>query len=338
MIVKVANSRFISFSSLKFGALYQHLLRHISDFQKLGERLIQEANRAKAFRYTDRIEELGIVLSNIPIKEYKLIGQYYVGWAAYLEGERSGDVFEKVLEQSHRYKAKALISLAVLEAHRGNYASELAYYNEALKYADNPSTKIDVLRAIATVKAKEGFNKQSLRDLEQMWPSVRYGDLRVYHDYLNSLAVELGEAGRIREAQNICKITLASPYVIAYPEWRETSNEIALKAYKSRSVVSSPKPVLENVTPLPVAESRPSTIQENPARVFSYADWKEKKEKMVKEANGGHTEETEDVNKMTEKELLVEIIQLASDKEVGEEDLRKILTYARKVVYSPKKN
>ena len=50
-----------------------------------------------------------------------------------------------------------------------------------------------------------------------------------YYDYLNSLAVELGEVGRIEEARNVCRITLASPLAAAYPNWLETSNEIEAK-------------------------------------------------------------------------------------------------------------
>ena len=258
MSVKVASNRLIVPSITKSAAFYQHILSGISDYQKLGDRLIQEASRAQAFRHADRIEELALVLSNIPIKEYRLIGQYYIGWAGYLRGERPRKVFEEVLEQSQRYKAKALISLAVIEAHRGDYTSELAYYNEALKYADNPSSKIDILRGIAAVKAKEGFNKQSLRDLERMWPLVRYGDLKVYHDYLNSYAVELLEAGRIEEAGNISRIVLASPYAFAYPEWRETGQEIAGRGYRSRGQVSVEfQPDPPNLKHLPEREAGP---------------------------------------------------------------------------------
>ena len=45
-------------------------------------------------------------------------------------------------------------------------------------------------------------------------------------DYLNSLAVELGEVGRKYEARNVIKHVLESPFTIAYPEWLETADDL----------------------------------------------------------------------------------------------------------------
>src|SRR5215216_5341873 len=100
MTVKVASSRFIESSITRFGALYQHVLKSISSFQKLGDRLIQEADAAQSFRHIDTVEEMGYLLSNIPIKEYQLIGQYYVGLAGSLKGETPRTLLEEVVEYS----------------------------------------------------------------------------------------------------------------------------------------------------------------------------------------------------------------------------------------------
>ena len=63
--------------------------------------------------------------------------------------------------------------------------------------------------------------------------------LHVYYDYLDNLAVELCEVGRLEEARNISQIVLASPFAPAYPEWSETSDEIAGRGRRaSRSVVA----------------------------------------------------------------------------------------------------
>lgn len=186
MTVKVANSRFITSSITRFGALYQHVFTSVSGFQKLGDTLIQEANTAQAFRQIDKIEEMGRMLSNIPLRQYQLIGQYYIGLAGSLKGETPRALLEEVVEYSDAYRAKALISIAVIEARKGDYVSELRRFTEALKYANTPSTKIEALRGIAIVIAKEGFNKQSLKDVEAILPLAHYGDVRVCHDYLNS--------------------------------------------------------------------------------------------------------------------------------------------------------
>jgi len=232
MSVTVANSRFIN-SSLR-AAFYQQLLSRVSDFRELGKRAVGEAERATNFRNTTRLEELTIVLSNIPIPEYQLIGQYYLGVSDYFKGESKQSLFENIVEKSQTYKAQAFITLAALEARKGDFASELKLLTQALQYAKTPSLALESLRGIAIVKAKEGFHQHSLEDFERMLPLIKFGNAHSYFQYLNSYAVELAEFGRIEEAQNVCRITLASPFAFAYPEWRETGQELALRGYKSR--------------------------------------------------------------------------------------------------------
>jgi len=226
MSVKVASNRFIVSSLVKHAGFYQQLFDGISSIQELGNRLIREAETAYAFRQTDRVEELGLILSNISIKEYSLIGQYYLGWCAYRKGENAQSIFEQVITKSKTYKIKGLISLAAVEAGKGDYARELELYTEAAKHADNHTNLLTSLRAIAVVKAKEGYQRQALKDLESIAPLIHHASPKTYFDYLNSLAVELGQAGRKEEARNIIKHVLASPFAPAYPEWQETAREL----------------------------------------------------------------------------------------------------------------
>ena len=72
MSVRVASNRFIT-SSLQAG-FYQQLLRNVSGFQVMGKRLVRFAENARAWRQAEQVEEVGRVLSNIPLKEYQLIG------------------------------------------------------------------------------------------------------------------------------------------------------------------------------------------------------------------------------------------------------------------------
>src|SRR4029077_3907719 len=89
---------------------------------------------------------------------------------------------------------------------------------------------------------EEGNHRGALALLESLFPlanSMRSSQPHVYHDYLNSLAVELCEAGRLEEAKNVSQIVLASPYASAYPEWRDTREEIELRGLRaSRSTVA----------------------------------------------------------------------------------------------------
>jgi len=270
-------------------------------------------------------------LSNLPIKEYQLIGRYYLGWyACCSEGNFPPSLFENIFEQSKTYKAKSLITLGALAGARGDLETEMQYQKEALKHSDL-ATSIRILKAIAIVKSKEGFHKSAVRSLQAVLPILRFARPQVYYDTLNSLAVELGEVGRIEEASNISRIVLASPFAFAYPEWRETGQELALRGYKSRSVVSVLKPALDsnNVVPIPM-NNNPSLPQQEHARVFDLQAWREK---MVKEPNGDDETLPED---MSVQDMAMKILELITDNKDDEENIRKLMESAIKI-FSGKK-
>ena len=212
MSVAVANSRFIDFSLKR---LYGCLTHHLSNFQVLGERIIHEAEAAQAFRQTEKLEELGLILSNFPIKEYRLAGQYYIGWCLNRKGQNTQELFEKLVEESTTYRPMALIELASNQARKGNFSSGISYYTDAIKYSHSPHTVILAERTIAAIKGDEGDHAKALKGLERIAPLMRYGPPIERYQYLNSLAVELAEVRRIEEAQNISRIVLASPYAFA---------------------------------------------------------------------------------------------------------------------------
>jgi hypothetical protein len=142
---------------------------------------------------------------------------------------------------------------------------------------------------------------------------------------LTHLAIELGEVGRIEEAQNVCRITLASPYAFAYPEWRETEQDLALRGYKSRSSVRV-KQIPGNIAylpePCPVSDT---PAQSEAARVLSIEDWKKK---MVKEPNG---DDEKDLDEMNDKDLFMEIMRVASQDSITSEKLRKMVDAIKKI-------
>src|ERR1044071_8407838 len=109
MSVTVANSRFIT-SSLR-AAFYQQLLA-VSDFHESGKWLVAECEKAQALRQTEKLKELSVILSGIPIQEYQLIGQFYQAYTRI--GQNPRTLLENVVEKSKTYKAKALIALATL--------------------------------------------------------------------------------------------------------------------------------------------------------------------------------------------------------------------------------
>jgi hypothetical protein len=87
------------------------------------------------------------------------------------------------------------------------------------------------------------------------------------YDYLNSLAVELAETGRIEEAKDAIGIALRSPFADRYPNWTATRGEIADKerrtSYRPRIfslagplLVSAPTPPETTLRELPQERTR----------------------------------------------------------------------------------
>ena len=149
------------------------------------------AETAIVFRQIDQVREASLMLFNIPLKKYQLIGQYYLGWSAYRRGEDAQNIFENVVETSKTYKAKGLISLAASEVARGNYDSAFNLCQKVTRSTDTPSSILTAARSIAFLKSVNGDHRQAFKDLEKLAPLARFASPTAYYNYLNSLAVEL---------------------------------------------------------------------------------------------------------------------------------------------------
>lgn len=329
MSVKVASNRFIVPS---FAGFYQQLISEVSSFQELGNRLVRIAERSQALRQSDTVKEAALALSNIPIKEYQLIGQYYLGWYAYRKGENPRRTFEAVAEKSKTYRAQALIMLAAVEARKHDYKSELYYFTEAMKLSDDLTTFTKTSRGIAVTKAKEGFHQQALKTLENLIPLLKYSQPHVYYDCLNSFAVELGEVGRKDEARNISRVVLASPFIHAYPEWSETAQDLR-EASRSFVFIDSP-PAPRNVLQMPAFERDGMEYPAwagSPGQVLDLELWKSDMAKGKKgKGNGGKR-----IDEMTVSDMgmrMMEIFVMLSD-----EKRRELITAAEKILATPTK-
>jgi tetratricopeptide (TPR) repeat protein len=314
---------------LKSG-LYQQLLTSVITFQDLGNRLIKHAHHAKAFRRVEEVRQAAEILCNLPIKDYQVIGQYYLAWGERKTNPHAIEIFEKVAETAPaNYRAFAMHSLAALAARNQDHEAELYWFAESLKA--HPSAEAFI--GMAVIKAKEGYHKQALKDLEQFYPFARYAQPHIYFAYLNSLAVELGEAGRKYEAHNIIKYLLATPYAFAYPEWHETAEE--LKGPNRSFVVIDPSPArMGKLLSMPVVEHAEPAKQDRPARVLNLQEWKKK---MGKDKNGDEKDD-QSSEELDDRQIMLRIIQLVSEHERTEDELRDMLDAVEKVVYRKKDN
>ena len=314
---------------------YQQLVGGIVNYESFGRKLIAEIKAAHAFRQVDRVKELSRFLLNIPIKEYQLIGQYYLAWCHCRELKYNNGILEQVIEESHTYKAKAIISRAAFDFYKANYKSALFFYFESFKANPTVSDYLLSAKAITVIKSIEGFHSSALKDMERLLPLIRYAEPFVCYDFLNSYAVQLGEAGYKQEARNIISDVLKSPFAFAYPEWQETADELK-GTNRSFAVIDSSPRLPRNVLLMPVVKRDrvefPAWVGQ-PAKVFDYEHWKKKMAKG-KKRNG---DKKKPVEEMDEKDMFFEIMGIYSSPETTDEQRRKIFDAVMKVMSEPDK-
>ncbi len=303
-------------------------------FQEVGNRLIKIAENAHAFRRYDRLHETGELLSNFPLKQYQHIGQYYIALSMCRNGRANMSEVRPFIETLANvapvpYRARAMQLLAATYGAERKPEQELYFFVESLK------TKASMflgLRGIALLKAKEGFHKQALNDLESLHSFARYMPPHIYFDYLNSLAIELWEVNRKYEAQSIIKHVLESPLIIAYPEWLETAEDLR-EANRSFIIVGRLPDRPRNVLSMPAVgrdQGEPPAWAGQPAPVVNYQQWKKRMAKKKKNGN-------KPVDQMTESEMMMEIMNLYTSDKTTNADRRRMYVAMMKAFFEPDK-
>jgi len=247
-------------AAISYGRFYQLLALEVvrrackrEGLVGLGEMLVRLADHAHMSRRMDLVEQASQILMSEPMPEhYGLIGQYYQALCVHRFGrgdvDRAARLIEPVSKNAPpKYRARALISLAANTYRKLDNPSALAAYRDAAQFVSlsgvfDPFATIHAQKMIAVINSEGGNHRDAVTLLENLFPlanQMRALQPHVYYDYLNSLAVELCEVGRLEEARNISQIVLASPFAPAYPEWSETNDEIARRSRRpSRSVVA----------------------------------------------------------------------------------------------------
>ena len=355
-------------SRLGYAALYQQVRvelikeahsNHV--FSVVGDRLVALAEQAYALRQVDKLEDLSQALLALPLPEhYTSAARYFRGLELIRRGEL--DAAKSVLEAvaadpPHRYTSRAIQSLGVTFHARGDLESALKLYLEAgcraaKKGTVDPLSALFTQKNIAVLKSGYGDHRGALADLERMLPLARAvcsSHPQVYYDYLNSLAVEFAGLGRLEEAANTSLIAVSSPIAVAYPEWRQTFDEIAFKqlcashsAVAVRQRVAKPngveEPVCEtnNVVHLPLAErqARETAVDQDQqgaqARVLNFQQWKSTIKASSRLAPEGFTAEQR--NRMTTGEKLIRLMDLISQDETDDETIDRILEAVEQIV------
>jgi tetratricopeptide (TPR) repeat protein len=344
------------------GELYQHLASEIikgfhrkEALSQFGNDLINLAEHAYSLRQMETLEHISQVLLNLPLaREYRSIAHYFQAYCIKRSGQffKARSIFERVADEAPlRYRARAMAALGSIAFDRGEYQSVLPLYIEGRRIASHgrefdPLAEFYTQHMMAVMRSIDGDNHGALEDLEKMSPLVRAISSTyppIYCNYLNSLAVELAEVGRLEEAARACRITLAPSFANAYPEVRETWDDIVSKGRRaSRSFVSFAQRNFntENVLQLPVPDhsldpaGSPLAISDQPARVLDYLNWIKK---MGKKPNGDQKDNQEE---LSDRQMVMKIMEYATESDLPDEVLHKILDAVRQIVedYRKKKS
>jgi hypothetical protein len=318
----------------------------------LGERLVSIADHAYATRQLEIVGQAGQLLSALPLsRQVESAGHYYQALALNQRGRgdtvRAGLLFEQVADDAPlQYRTRAMLALGSNSLATGDARTAMSFYREVNRivtrsHAFDPVTLCFASRMPAVIRGMDGDHQGAVADLEKMFPLARMaGTLQpyAYCDYVNALAVELAETGRLEEARRASVIALASPFAPAYPEWRETFNEIRIKQRcASHSVVPVRQqiPGTHNLLRLPEPEPSASATpldrnrQSTPARILNFQQWKT----MLKGASNLLEELTpEQRRRMTTGEKLIRLMDLISRDETDDEMIDRILEAVEQIV------
>jgi len=204
---------------------------------------IDTGERAHAQRNVDALRLVGDSILELPlVGASSLIGRYYQALAINRQGPQAYPRANKLLlEVADRapaiFRAKARVALGTNANICGDKKTAESMYAEALTIIGScgqgglhPTFLIRFQHAY--FKTSKGDHRGALEDLEKLAPLAQLIGQRypaLLQLYYNNLAMGLLRAGRIDEAELLCRILAASPFKRAYPEWGEPLALLASK-------------------------------------------------------------------------------------------------------------
>lgn len=221
------------------------------------EELIRSLVRVADCAYTsfrpDIVESVGSLLGELATtRESAIAGRFYralgMNRAALGDVARTTPMFEAIVDEGPSpYRGRALVALAAAHVVKNDPFGSLTTYGDAMRVAA-AGKSLDLVtffiarKQMAVVRAMIGDHRGSLDELEALLPLARpVGSLQpyLYYDYLNALAVELAEDGKLEHAQRASGIAVASPFASVFPAFSETFAEIVEKQSNRRRSVAT---------------------------------------------------------------------------------------------------
>ena len=315
--------------------------------------LVSAADHAHAMRRLDIVGCVGNLLLSLPLtRRLKTVSDYYMALSLNRGGRGdtvgAGRLFEKVADSaSLHYRARAMLAVGSNYFVAGEHKTALSFYSEVMRIAgrgsgSDPVTLYNAVRTTAVIRGMDGDHRGAVSDLERIFPLARFAGSVLpfsYYDYMNALAVELGELGSLERAHHASTMALRFRSGAAFPEWQETfANIEAKRACGSRSAVpvrqhiEEPGNLLHLPSPGPPANlgvpaHKPRDTQ---ARVLNFQNWKT----MVNASTGPLSKEvtTEHRGRMTTGQKLIRLMDLISQDETDDETIDRILEAVEQIV------
>jgi tetratricopeptide (TPR) repeat protein len=267
------------------GGLLRHIVAwhlaqtvHSQDlFVKLTNELIVFAEQAYVMRDVHALDEVSHVLMNLPVDAARQIGSYYYALVLNRQGKR--DAAEALLQETAddaptTYRARAIQTLGGNYHDKGQLDEALRFQLEALRAASDRTarglqTMLLARWEISTIRGLDGDHRGALSDLKNLEPLLNLAAKQqpfYFYAYCNDLAVELGELGRINEAEAALEVALASSYAPAYQNWAETLQELEAKRTSATPSVVAINRTSEVIATL---QTQPQPCQ-TPKRVVAF--------------------------------------------------------------------
>jgi hypothetical protein len=225
------------------------------DARNSGKWLAEIARQAYLFQRPSVIEWAKQRIVELPLSSrLQTIAVYYSLQYEKRTLEESRIVLAGVIDDAPAgYRERAILELAATYENSGDLQTCSSLCLEAARASRGTDevTRTKAHMLLAVLRSRNGDHNGALTDLQRLWPAIHYLSRAypvLYYDYLNSLAVELGEVGRIAEARAAISIPLSSSLAYVYPNWTETQREIEEAAARgpcrcpSALVIGLPKP------------------------------------------------------------------------------------------------
>jgi tetratricopeptide (TPR) repeat protein len=233
-------------SKLAINNLIRFILNSSFQTEMVARRLIELAESAYHARQSDALEVVANSLSLTP--QYRAVACFYRGLAVMMreskDTARAKELFAHTISHAPIiYQSRALLELSAVAECEQDTQSEFDFCKAALKSKHDSFTLIEAHRAIAIIQSREGDHRRAAEHLLSLWPVVSNCAVpRLQADYLNSLAVELGELGDIERAIRFSELALSSPYAQVCPEYAETRAELRQLEPQARALqAAAPK-------------------------------------------------------------------------------------------------